>query len=242
MRRRHRHAVAREPQRRLDEPRPRQAPVRAPEGVEPGGQPGHGAGRRPDRVRDGLLAERDRELLHRRAGARRHSDEAVEVSHGAGRAVEVDRMAAAEEPRHDGLGDAGRERGGHDRVRRGAPVGEHLGACGRRRRMAGGDRRRPARRRAYAHATRSARRLPKRPKPASGKSKREPAASPSTSSKHRSPIARARNDPVLVAHAQAAVAQLDLDSLVARRVRPLEGGERGGGERDRRCDRFAARR
>ena len=88
---------------------PRQSPVGARQRGEPGGQAGHSAGRCADRVVHELLAERHLELRHRRTGARRHRDEAVEVARLTRRRVEVDRMAAAEQPRHHGLRDTRRE-------------------------------------------------------------------------------------------------------------------------------------
>jgi hypothetical protein len=73
---------------------------------------------------DELLAERNAELDGRRPLARRHVDEAVEVPGLL--AVEVDRVAAAEQPGHDRLGDTGGETGG-DRGVRGRPaLLEHL--------------------------------------------------------------------------------------------------------------------
>ena len=120
MRPRQRHAVAREPERRLDQPRPRQASVRAPERIQPGRQSRHAAGCRPDRVVDELGSERDFEpeqLRLPRLGteprARRRSSRG---SARAARGIEVDRMSAAEEPGHHGLGDARGERGGDGRV------------------------------------------------------------------------------------------------------------------------------
>ena len=109
VRSRHRDSRSREPQRRLDERLPRQSPVGARQLGEPGGQAGHRARGCADRVVHELLAERHLELRHRRAGARRHRDEAVEVARLTGRRVEVDRMAAAEQPRHHGLRDTRRE-------------------------------------------------------------------------------------------------------------------------------------
>ena len=80
MRRRQRDSRPREPQRRLDEHAPRQSPVGARQRGEPGGQAGHSAGRCADRVVHELLAERHLDLRHRRTGARRHRDEAVEIA------------------------------------------------------------------------------------------------------------------------------------------------------------------
>ncbi len=133
--------VPREPERRLDEPRPRKAAVRVPELAEPGGDAGHRARRRPDRVVDELRAERHVEVDELRLmplGAEaRDGAEAVEVPRGAGRRVVVDRVAAAEQPGHHRLGDARRERRRNRRVGGAAAVGEDLGARRRRRGMPG---------------------------------------------------------------------------------------------------------
>ena len=89
VRRRHRHAFAGEPERRLDEARPRQPAVRAPQGVEAGRHARHRARRRPDRVVDELLTERhvdvDELRLTRRSPEAGHGAEAVEVPHRLGR-------------------------------------------------------------------------------------------------------------------------------------------------------------
>ena len=69
VRRRHDHALAGEPERRLDETRPGQPPVAPPERVEPGRDAGHRARAGPDRVVDELLAERHLQLDGRRARA-----------------------------------------------------------------------------------------------------------------------------------------------------------------------------
>ena len=138
VRRRHRDAVAREPQRRLDEPRPRQPAVRVPQLAEPGGHARHRARRGADRVVHELRAERHLEVHELRLaplGAEPgHRAEAVEVARGAGRRVVVDRVPAAEQPGHHRLGDARRERRRNRRVGGAAAVGEDLGARGRRRR------------------------------------------------------------------------------------------------------------
>ena len=65
---------------------------------------------------DELFAEWHLERLHRRALARRHRDEAVEVARRAACGVEVDRVTAAEQPGHDRLGDTRRERGSDERA------------------------------------------------------------------------------------------------------------------------------
>ena len=79
---RHRDAVAGESERRLDEPRPRQAAVPLPERVEPGGHAGHGARADPDGVVDELGPERHlepHELGVARLGAEAgNGDEEVE--------------------------------------------------------------------------------------------------------------------------------------------------------------------
>ena len=105
------HAAAGEPERRLDEPRPRQAAVPSPERVEAGRKPRYGAGARPDRVMDELLSERHLQRDGRRTVTRGHVDEAVEEPGLV--PVPVDRMAAAEETGHHRLGDARREAGGN---------------------------------------------------------------------------------------------------------------------------------
>ena len=77
---RHRHAAAGEPERRLDQPRPRQPPVPAPERVEARRKPWYSAGTRPDGVVDELLAERHLQRDGRRPLARGHVDEAIEAA------------------------------------------------------------------------------------------------------------------------------------------------------------------
>ena len=124
--RRHRHAVPREAQRGLDEALPRQPTVRAPQLRHSGRDPRHAAGRSADRVVDELLAERHVELHHRRADSGRNGDEAVEVPRLLRAGVPVDRVAAAQKTRHDGLGDAGREARRNGGVRGAAAVLQDL--------------------------------------------------------------------------------------------------------------------
>jgi hypothetical protein len=62
VRRRKVHAFARQPRGRLDQPRPRESAVLAPEQLEASGQTGHAARRRPDRVVNELGAERHVEM------------------------------------------------------------------------------------------------------------------------------------------------------------------------------------
>jgi hypothetical protein len=101
---RHNHAATRQPQRRLDEPWPRQAAEAPVQRSKSARKPRNGARPRTDRVVDELLAERDTQLHGRRACSRGHVDEAIEVPRLV--AVEVDRVPAAEQPRHHRLGDA----------------------------------------------------------------------------------------------------------------------------------------
>ncbi len=77
--RRERHALASEPQRRLDKPPPRQAAVLSPQCVERSGKTRDGARRGPDGVGDRLLAEPYFEV-DQLSPARRDSGEAVEVA------------------------------------------------------------------------------------------------------------------------------------------------------------------
>ena len=139
---------------------PRQPAVRAPQRAEPGGHAGHGARRRADRVVHELRAERHLELEQLRLARRRaepgHRAEAVEVARRAGRRVEVDRVAAAEQPGHHRLGDARREARRDGGVGGRAAVGEDLGAGRRRRRMPGRDAG------AHAHADRGSATQPMR--------------------------------------------------------------------------------
>ncbi len=104
---RQRDAVAGELQRRLDQARPGQPAEALVQSSQTGRKPGHAAGSRADRVVDELLAEGHLQFDRRRPRSGRNVDEAVE-SHCLG-SIPVDRVAAAEEPGHDGLGDAGRE-------------------------------------------------------------------------------------------------------------------------------------
>src|SRR5439155_26807379 len=68
------------------------------------------------------------------AAEARNRHEAVEVSRGGGGRVVVDRVPAAEQAGHHGLGDAGREAGGDGGVRRGPALFERFdpGDDGRR--------------------------------------------------------------------------------------------------------------
>ena len=142
MRRRHLHPVAREPERGLDESGPRQPAVCLPERAEPRRDSRHSTRAGPDRVVHELRAERHLQL-HELGVARVRAEagdgaEAVEIPRRSRRGVVVDRMAAAEQARHDGLRDAGGEPGGDCRVGGPAAVGQDLDARGRRRRVSGG--------------------------------------------------------------------------------------------------------
>ncbi len=154
VRRRKVDAVAREPERRFDEPAPRQPPVLAREHLEARRQPGHCARRRSDRVVNELRAEGDVEVdqlrLLRRYAQPGHGDEAVEVASSFAGGVEVHGMAAAEQARHHRLGDAGRNTGCDGGVRSVASVLEDLDSRSHRRRMAASNSRvhRPGRYRA----------------------------------------------------------------------------------------------
>jgi len=102
-------AVARELQRRLNEPPPRQPSVLAPKRLETGGQSGHGARRRTDGVMNELRAERDVEVdqlgLARLVLQAGHGDEAVEIANAPARGLVVDRVTASQKSRHHRLGD-----------------------------------------------------------------------------------------------------------------------------------------
>src|SRR3954462_4178316 len=107
------HAVSSETSRRLHELLPGDPPVLARESLKTRRQSGNRAGRRADGVVDELGAERDVEVdqlcvprLFAQAG---HSDETVEIANASGGALEIDRVATAEQSRHDRLGDARRE-------------------------------------------------------------------------------------------------------------------------------------
>ena len=140
---RHRDAAPREFERRLDEPLPRQSAVRLPQRAEPGGHARHRARRRSDGVVHELRAERHLELHELRvaplAAEPGHRAEEVEVARDTGRSVVVDRVAAAEQPRHHRLRDARCKRCSDGRVGRVPSVSEDLdtGAC--RGRVAGRD-------------------------------------------------------------------------------------------------------
>ncbi len=155
--------------RRLDEPGPGQAAVRPPERVQPRGHAGHRARGGADRVVDELLAEGHVEVQELRlAPCRaepRDGAEAVEIACQARLRVEVDRVAAAQQPGHDGLGDAGGEPGRNRGVRGRAAVGEHLDPGGGRRGVPCGD--------AGRHGSARGRATqPTRAKPGCGKSSR----------------------------------------------------------------------
>ena len=133
---RERNSGARELQRRLAEPLPREPSEALPELAESGRKPRNGAGRRADRVDDELVAEGNRQLGELSL-AGRNRREAVEV-HDAG-AVEDDGMAACEKPAHDGLGDARSESHRHHCVGCRPSVGQDLRTDGGSGRMACGD-------------------------------------------------------------------------------------------------------
>jgi hypothetical protein len=118
-----RDSAARELQRGLDESLPRQPPEPLPQLAQRGRQARDRTRRRPDRVDDDLLAERDGHLEHV-ADLGGHGREPVDV--GDARTVEDDRVAPREEPAHHRLSDARGERHGDDRVRGRAAVGEDL--------------------------------------------------------------------------------------------------------------------
>jgi hypothetical protein len=92
---------------------------------------------------DELFAERNLQLeqLVRAAVAvqARHGAEAVEVARAARACVVVDRVTAAKQPRHHGLGDAGGEARGDCGIRRGSAGLEDLHSCLGRGRMASCD-------------------------------------------------------------------------------------------------------
>ena len=136
----HRHALAGEPQCRLHEPLPGERAEALPQLVEPGRDARHGARGRADEVVDELLAERDGQLLElgllARAPEPGHGHEEVQDLGTARPRVEPEGEAAANDPGHHALRDAGGESGGHGRVRRRPAVGEHLEAGLRRGRMA----------------------------------------------------------------------------------------------------------
>ena len=133
MRRRHRDAVAREPQRGLDEPRPRAA-ARARSRARRGRRERPARRTSRSRRRSGRApspngTSSSSSATSRRLGAEPgNGDEAVEIPRAARGRVVVDRVAAAEEAGHHGLGDAGGERRGDRGVGRGSAVREDLGA------------------------------------------------------------------------------------------------------------------
>ncbi len=132
VRRRQLDVLAGEPERGLDDARPRHAPELAPERVDPGGQAGDGARGRPDEVGHDLLAEDDRDL-DELPGA-----EGTAAKQSRWRAREPSKTArvpAGEQAAHHRLGDARGERHRGGRVARRAAVGEDLGADRGRRRM-----------------------------------------------------------------------------------------------------------
>jgi hypothetical protein len=117
---RHLDARASKADRRLAEALPRKAAVAPPQLVEAGGDARNGARRRPDRVVDDLVAERDADVLQHEIPLRsvepRHGDEEVEELDLAARTVEPDGVAAARDPGHHRLGNAGCERRRDGRV------------------------------------------------------------------------------------------------------------------------------
>ena len=136
---RHLDAGAREAKGRLDEPLPREDARATPELVEARGDPRDRAGPRPDEVVDELVAERNGHLLDHRsppwAAQPWDGDEEVEELRAAARTVEPERVAAAGDARHDGLGDARGEDGGDRGIGRGAAIREDFEAGLGRRRM-----------------------------------------------------------------------------------------------------------
>ncbi len=139
---RKRDARARQLERGLAEPRPREPAEPLPELAECSGKSRNGARCGTDRVDDGLVSERDLDVREV-AGAGRQRREPVEV-HDA-RAVERDRMAACEETAHHRLRDAGRKRHRDHGIGRAASVRQDLRARGSSGRMAGGNSRSHAR-------------------------------------------------------------------------------------------------
>jgi hypothetical protein len=130
---------------RLDETGPGKAAVRAPQGVQTRRHAGHRTGRRPDRVVDELFAERHLEEYELRSlrglAEPRYGDEAIEPVRTGARGVPVDAVPAAEQSRHERLGDAGGERRGDGCVGGRASLLQNLEACGRGRRMSRRNRR-----------------------------------------------------------------------------------------------------
>ena len=213
MRGRHRDALAGEPQRRLDEPRPRQASVRAPERVESRRDAGHRARRGADRVVDELLAERHLAATPsarpRPTAPRRSSRDCASRrwprrsrSRGHRRAVR-----SSPSPR---------------RTRRGTPRPPRRRRCRRRR----GSRRLP--RRSPDGRLRRRRMVTRRARRAGCRTDRSPRAGSRTAraravrsviSNVRSPIGRAANSPSANVDREAADRNLDVDPVVAVRVR-----------------------
>ena len=109
-----RHPEAGESERRLDQPPPRQPPELPRELAEGGRQARDGARRRPERVDDDLVAERDRNLhelaLPEGTAAKPSRFDTREPSNAMA-------WQPAEEPAHHRLSDAGGEAHRHDRVR-----------------------------------------------------------------------------------------------------------------------------
>ena len=180
VRRGHRHAPAGEREGGLDEPAPGRRPCARQRMSSPAGRPGTRTTRRRRRSRRAPRRTRPAGAASAcRAG--RNGDEAVEVANRAALGLQVDAVSAAEQARHDRLGDAGGEARSDRRVRGAAAVLEDLGArlgSGLVARRDGGD-----------HDTRSARRLPNRPNPSIGKSNRSPRL------RRRSPRRSARRSP-----------------------------------------------
>ena len=158
-----------------------------PELVEPCRHAWNPARGDSDRVVDELGSERDVELeqldLAALRAETRHGDEEVEVLGLTARRFVVDRVPAAEQAGHHGLGDAGGERRGDSRVGGASTGAQDLDPRLDRGGMPCCDRR--------CHSTRIASE-PMHTKPGRGKSKRSPRHSPSTISNSRSPTGRAR--------------------------------------------------
>ena len=135
---RHGDAVARDADGGLDQARPGQPAVAAPELVEPRGDARDGARADSHRVVDDLDPERHREALELRLGGRAaeagDGDEEVQVRRRAGLPVDPQAVPAAREAGHDDLGGARGERGGDRGVGGGSALLEDLqtGARGRR--------------------------------------------------------------------------------------------------------------
>jgi hypothetical protein len=114
-----------------------------PERVQARRHPWNAARADADRVVHELRPEQHVELEELHFATLRaeswNRDEAVEVPRPAGLRVEVDPVSAAEQPRHDRLGDARGERRSHDRIGRASAGLEDLRTGLRGGRMPGGD-------------------------------------------------------------------------------------------------------